>query len=248
MEKRIGELEKEVQMLRKELNVIKSKLNINLEREDNRSWKSNTVDDWMIKLVYPGIYAQKGDPSAGFPRNRRKTADQMIPGQRVFIYATTPVKKIIGLTKVTEPMKIVEGRWPYSVPLEWEVGPKIEGVTLQEVGLDIRPRPGDTVYGITEEIAQTIIQQLEKQKDLTQEQWELLAIQYRELYKKPVEHTEAIKKLRSAGMTEAADALSAYYAADGTRRGWDEVVEKGNMYKDYPHARSIIWPETYGEN
>lgn len=201
----------------------------------------------MIKLVYPGIYVQKEKPTAGFPRNRRKVANQLIPGQKMFIYATSPVKKIIGLTKIVEPMKVLDGRWPYSVALEWEIGPKLEGVTLQEAGLDIRPRPGDTLYGITEEVAQTIIKLLQRQKDLTKEQWDLLALQYRELYKESVSHQEAVKRLRVAGMNEAADALSNYYASDGTRRGWDEVIEKGYLYKEYPKARTVIWPETYGD-
>lgn len=246
MEKRVADLEKEVVLLKKELLDIKQLLNIQLEAEE-RPWETNTVSDWMIKLVYPGIYVQKDKPAAGFPQNRRKTAVQIKPGQMMFIYATSPVKKIIGLTKVVSTMKVLEGRWPYSVDLEWVIGPKQEGVSLEECGLNIRPRPGDTVYGINEDVAQEIVGLLDEQDDLTPDQWDLLARQYKELYKEAVSFDEAVRRLRDAGEDEAADALESFYAVDGTRRGWDEMVSKGQFHRTYPNARSTIWPNTYND-
>jgi hypothetical protein len=248
MEARIVELEKTVKIMQQEIRELRSI--ITKEDEAERPWATNTVEDWMIKLVYPGIYTQKYAPTAGFPQNRRKTVAQIKPGQFMFLYATTPIKRIIGLAKVTSSMKIInltENRWPYSVDLEWVIGPKLDGVTLAQAGLDIRPRPGDTLYGISEDVAQEIIRLLKLQEDLTPDQLDLMARQYRDLYREPVTHEQAVSKLREAGEEAAADELEAYYAADGTRRGWDEFASKGSFHAKYPQARRIIWPNTYND-
>ncbi len=247
MENRIDTLELEVRQLRKELQEIKSLLRPERQKE-NHHWKSNAVGDWMIKLVYPGIYAQKDKPEAGFPRNRRKIADQILPGQKMFIYVTSPIKKIIGLTRVTDQMIVRDdSRWPFSVSLEWEIGPIEKGISLESVGLDIRPRPGDTLFGISDDIAQNIIQLLKNQPDLTDEQHESLSFQYRELYKKPVSFSDALQILRDSGENNAAETLESFFAVDGTRRGWDEYVSKGSFFEEFPKVRSIIWPETFSE-
>ena len=42
------------------------------------------------------------------------------------------------------------------------------------------------------------------------------------------------------------DALEDFKADDGSVRGWDEKIERGDLYRRYPKAREIIWPEEYG--
>lgn len=71
--------------------------------------------------------------------------------------------------------------------------------------------------------------------------------QYRDMYRESVTYEQAVTKLREAGEEAAANELEAYYAADGTRRGWDEFASKGAIHAKYPHARRIIWPITYND-
>lgn len=244
MENRVVELERKVATLEADLIAIKKKLNLTEEVPDDREWVSNSAGDWSIKVVYPGIYVQGKYPTAGFPKNRKKTAEQVSPGQMMFIYATHPVKRIIGMTKVTSSMKQVGGQWPYSVDLEWVLGPK-QGVTFAEAGLDIRPRVGDTLYAIETQAAHRIIDLLEAQSDLSDETIEYLANEYRHLYKS-VTHPEAVKKLREVGMNDAAGALDDFRAEDDSVRGWDEKIERGDLYRRFPKAREVIWPDEYG--
>jgi hypothetical protein len=96
------------------------------------------------------------------------------------MYATSPEKKIIGLTKITSNMKIVDGRWPYSVDLDWII-PIKPGVTFADVGLNIRPRVGDTLYSITDEKAQEIIEALKAQPNLEENTLNYLADKYKDL-------------------------------------------------------------------
>ncbi|KAB2488049.1 hypothetical protein [Priestia endophytica] len=135
------------------------------KEKEKRPWKRNTVLNYMIKLVHPEIYCQIDNPKLGFPKNRRGIAQQLSPGHFVFIYVTSPEKKIIGLTKVVSNLTFTEGKWPYSVDLEWIIPPKL-GLSLRDLGLDMRPRPGDTIFGLTDEKAQEIIGALNSQDDL----------------------------------------------------------------------------------
>lgn len=244
MENRVVVLERKVATLEEELIAIKRALNLTEEVPDDREWVSNSAGDWSIKVVYPGIFVQGKYPTAGFPKNRKKTAEQVTPGQIMFVYCTSPLKRLVGMAKVTSSMKVVGGQWPYSVDLEWVLGPK-QGVTFADAGLDIRPRVGDTLYAISEEAAHRIIKLLEDQSDLSDETIEYLANEYRHLYKS-VTHPEAVKKLREAGMDDAADALEDFRADDGSVRGWDEKIERGDMYRRFPKAREVIWPNEYG--
>jgi hypothetical protein len=246
MDKTVESLKAEIEMLKRQMAEVRSILKLDGEPEQ-RPWESNLVGDWMIKLVYPGIYRERNQPTAGFPQNRRKVAAQIKGGELMFIYVTSPIKKIIGLTRVTGPMRVLNGnqRWPFNVPLEWEIGPKLHGVTLQEVGLDIRPRPGDTLYGITQDIAEEIVRRLRTQPDLTPSQLDYLVHQYQEVDREKVSHDEAIQRLHIEGFDEAADELDNWFASDGTRRGWDEFASKGNFHNKYPYARRVIWPRTY---
>lgn len=176
LEKRVEDLEKIVEGLVKEINGLKKEMNpIN----DNE-WRNNTVDDYMIKLFFPGIYCYLDKPTAGFPKNRRGVAEKLYPGQYMFIYVTSPVKKIVGLAKVTSTVKEnPESRWPYYVDLEMVIKPR-SGVTLNECGLGIRPRPGDTLYSISKNKADEIIKKLKEQEELDESTLKFLANEYRE--------------------------------------------------------------------
>lgn len=246
METRITELERKVTRLEEELTTIKQVLKLKEEPPEDREWVSNSAGDWSIKVVYPGIYTQTHEsyPTAGFPKNRKKTAEQVSPGQHMFIYATHPIKRVIGLTKVTSSMKQVGGQWPYSVDLEWIIGPK-QGVTFTEASLDIRPRVGDTLYAISEEAANRLIDLLKAQPDLSNETIAYLSNEYKKIYKS-VTFTDAVKKLYEVGMEDAASALEEFTADDNTVRGWDEKIERGELYRRFPKAREVIWPEEYG--
>ena len=178
LDKRVEQLEKVVEGLVKEINNLKKEYGDN----SNIDLRNNTVDDYMIKLFYPGLYCQKDKPIAGFPKNRRGIAQKIYPGQYMFTYVTSPIKKIIGLTKVISTVKNnPESRWPYYVELEWVIKPR-NGITFNECGLDIRPRPGDTLYSINEDKAKEIISKLENQKDLDDSTIDYLANEYRHMY------------------------------------------------------------------
>jgi hypothetical protein len=179
LKERLENLEVTVERLMMRVNELESK-NEEKEEKENTEWKTNSVSDYMIKVVYPGIFKYIDNPTAGFPKNRRKVAEQLQSGQYMFMYATSPEKRIIGLTKVTSNVKIVDGRWPYSVDLNWVIGPK-QGISFADVGLEIRPRVGDTLYGITDEKAQEIIQALEQQPDLDNATLKYLADKYKDL-------------------------------------------------------------------
>lgn len=177
LEKMVADLQAEV----KELRII-AKPN---DDSDTREWNRNVVSDYMIKVFYPGLYCEGDQPTSGFPKNRKKTSEQITPGQYMFAYLTSPVKKIIGLTKVTSSMKQVSGQWPYSVDLEWVIGPK-QGFTFNELGLDIRPRVGDTLYGLTDDKADEIIKKLKQQPDLDTQTLNFLASEYAHLFNGPI--------------------------------------------------------------
>lgn len=176
LEKRVERLEKIVEGLKKEISTLKKELNPISDNE----WRNNTVDDYMIKLFFPGIYGHLDNPTAGFPKNRRGVSEKLYPGQYMFIYVTSPVKKIVGLAKVVSTVKENPGsRWPYYVELEMVIKPRA-GVTLSECGLDIRPRPGDTLYSISKNKANEIIDKLKSQDELDQSTLNFLANEYSE--------------------------------------------------------------------
>lgn len=181
LDERVAKLEKEVRMLKDELAAIKR----DMQGKEETDTQINVVDDYMIKLVYTGIYKKiknGGSTVIGFPKNRRKIAEQISVGQKMFIYVTSPVKKIIGLMKVVKEVEEStdpESRWPYIITLEWEIGPK-QGITFADAGLDIRPRVGDTLYAITYDKAKEIIDLLNDQPDLPMSTIEFLANEYKE--------------------------------------------------------------------
>jgi len=135
------------------------------------------VGKYMIKMYYPGVYYRIGkdaeEPlSAGFPNSKKgeQLAKDIKEGSYMFIYVAKEERGIIGLSRVTGPMeKIGHRRWPYDVPVEMVIGPKYPGVTLEEIGIDEKPRRGDTVFEIDEDKAQEIIEALREYPDLDDE-------------------------------------------------------------------------------
>ncbi|WP_026694231.1 hypothetical protein [Peribacillus kribbensis] len=247
LEDRVFELEKETALLKEEVKNLKKLLKVKDLAEDSE-WIANRAGEWMIKVVYPGIYDPEKSPSVGFPHNRRKVAEQIKAGQMVFIYVIRPVKRIIGLTRVVSPVKPSDGQWPYSIELEWVMPPK-PGLTLEEAGLNIRPRIGESLYAIKQSAADRILRQLNEQPDLHMEEiLERLSQYLVNAQKERVSFKEAVERLRMAGYEESAEVLSAYRAQDGSVRGWDELAERGELHRKYPKARSIIWPNTYSSD
>jgi len=181
LEARVEKLEKEMRTLKDEVTLLKRELQGKAESDI----QTNVVDDYMIKVVYTGIYPKIGNGNSlaiGFPKNRRKLAEQISVGQRMFVYVTSPVKKIIGLMKVVEEVKEIkaaagEERWPYVITVDWEIGPK-QGVGFADVGLQIRHRVGDTLYAITDDKAKELIRQLNEQPNLSQSTIDYLASEY----------------------------------------------------------------------
>lgn len=178
LENKLKELERKVEKLTKEIKEINKF--INRESNEDKEWQRNVVDKYMIKVVYPGIYTYKRNPVAGFPKNRKKIVEEIHPGQYMFIYVTSPVKKIIGLVEVTSDMKEIEdAKWPYLVDLKWVVGPK-QGVSFKELDLDIRPRIGDTLYSLNEQKALEVKKILENQETIDDKTLDFLAKEYEE--------------------------------------------------------------------
>jgi hypothetical protein len=181
LERRIEKLEAEIRALKDEFSVLKREV----KGKEDSEYQINVVDDYMIKIVYTGIYSKikaNAPIEIGFPKNRRKLAKDISVGQKMFIYVTSPVKKIIGLMTVISEMQESgkpEDRWPYNIKLEWEIGPK-QGVSFSDIGLPIRPRVGDTLYSIDIDKAKDIISLLNKQDDLTDSNLDFLSKEYGE--------------------------------------------------------------------
>ena len=179
LEQRIEKLETEMIALKEDFSALKKEV----KGKEDSEYQINVVDDYMIKLVYTGIYDKtKGNTALeiGFPKNRRKLAQDITVGQKMFIYVTSPVKKIIGLMTVKNGMQESgdpNSRWPYNIKLEWEIGPK-QGVSFSEIGLPIRPRVGDTLYSIDLDKAKDIINLLNQQDDLSDSNIDFLAKEY----------------------------------------------------------------------
>jgi hypothetical protein len=50
--------------------------------------------------------------------------------------------------------------------MEWLIGPKAGGVSLAETGLEVRARPGDSVYAVPEDNAVRLMDALRLLRDL----------------------------------------------------------------------------------
>ena len=173
MEKRLKSLEKYIVTLEQRIETLESELSLVLSHlsitpvEEIVPFKKNTPSQYMLKTVYPDFYHHLNEPKIGFSSNREKLARKIEKCSFMFVYLTSPEKRIIGLVKVVGDVEEVsESRWPFQLPTEWVIGPKGEGVTFKEVNLDIRLRPGDTLLSLTQEIAVKIIDLLNEQLDL----------------------------------------------------------------------------------
>lgn len=185
-DKRVQDLEQKVETLEEQIGRVLAKLGLPAEPVDEASQgiKRNDVGEYSIKVVYPGFYRFLSNPVVGFPRNRRKLAKRIQVGQKMFLYITSPEKAIVALAEVTEPMREdpnPDSKWPYLVPLKFLIWPKLAGVQFADVGIDIRPRVGDTMYSIVPEKAQEIIDLLKKQPDLDQEQLQIRLNRYKDI-------------------------------------------------------------------
>ncbi|WP_195238813.1 sigma factor-like helix-turn-helix DNA-binding protein [Romboutsia sp. 1001285H_161024_C4] len=142
---------------------------------DNISSKGY-VSNPFIKLIYPGFLNNLEYGKIGFPKNRRKLAEQISRRVRdgenleCFIYLTTPIKKVVALVKITSEMEVIrdQERWPYQFKYEFIIRPK-DGVSLIDAGINKRCRPGDTVISMSNEISENLKELLNSQEDLTDE-------------------------------------------------------------------------------
>lgn len=181
IEQRVEKLEADMRKIKDDFSALKKEV----QGKEDSGYQINVVDDFMIKLVYTGVYSKIQENTfleIGFPKNRRKLAQDISVGQKMFIYVTSPVKKIIGLMTVSRPMQTSgdpNSRWPYNIQLTWDIGPK-QGVSFNDIGLPIRPRVGDTLYSIDYEKAEEIIRLLNQQSDLTDSNISYLSNEYRE--------------------------------------------------------------------
>lgn len=122
---------------------------------------------YSIKLVYPGFYltmTHGADTCAvGFPTMKEKLAKRAKPGHLFFIYVTSPEQRIIGLAQVLGPAEFLPERdfkRPWVLDLAWVLGPKIPGVRFSEIGLRVKARIGDSIYGITDGVAGALTEKL----------------------------------------------------------------------------------------
>lgn len=137
------------------------------------------VSNPFIKIIYPGFLTNLDYKKIGFPKNRKKLAEQISmkikQGETVecFIYLTHPVKRVVGLVRLTSELQEVcsETRWPYQFSYEFIIRPK-NGVGLMDVGIGKRCRPGDTVISIDNATTKSLTEILNKQVDLTEEERE----------------------------------------------------------------------------
>lgn len=140
---------------------------------------------YSIKLVYPAFYheicAGHEEFKVGFPKFKRKLAKKVESGHLFFVYVTSPEKWIIGLGRVVDPARELEGehKRPYQVSLKWVVGPKSVGVKFTDADLIIKPRIGDSLYALEMKDALRIIERLRKLPDATSEDLEKRAQLYK---------------------------------------------------------------------
>ena len=116
-----------------------------------------------------------------FPKNRRTVAVNMQPGTKCLLYLTSPIKRIVGATIITGTVEDGEkkwpdhakefARWPYVVPHELITPTLKTGLTLEEAGIDFRPRPGDTFKALNKETFDEILALLVEQDEYDWEQF-----------------------------------------------------------------------------
>jgi hypothetical protein len=149
----------------------------NAAEKESPCIKHNEVGvPFSIKLMPAAFYHEidlyTGQFQVRFPESKANLAVRLDPGDYIFVYVMAPEKRVIGLATVVEPASFVndDDRWPYRLVAEWEIGPKFEGLTFQDLGIKVRPRIGDTIYSIHSDKAMDIADALRGLPDLTSEQ------------------------------------------------------------------------------
>ncbi len=105
----------------------------------------------------------------GFSLRKERLVKAIKPGHLVFVYIQHPVKRVIGLARVTgSPIfgPEVDYRFLWRLPCEWVIGPKAKGVVLKEMVPALKQRVGDALYGIPKELAERFIKALDILDDL----------------------------------------------------------------------------------
>ncbi|NNU78755.1 hypothetical protein [Clostridium estertheticum] len=180
LESLVDRQKEEIDILKEEINIIKTKVT-KQEEIDDKGWKRNSSGDYMIKILYPDIFlnANRNNPSAGFPRTRKKLSQEIQVGQLMFIYVTNPIKKIIGMGRVTSIMQDnVGSKWPFTIPFEWVIKPK-SGISFKEAGVDIRVRVGDTLFSLDKNKADIILDKLKSQPDLDDSIMDYISMEFK---------------------------------------------------------------------
>lgn len=134
-------------------------------------------DPYSIKLVYPTFYGSLDVEipffTVSFPAAKERLAKKVQAGAKFFIYVTSPVRRVIGLAEAMGPAEYRgddSPSRPWVVPMEWTIGPKLDGVSLKDIGLAVKARPGDSVYAIPTAIARRLSRALRRLSDLNQEE------------------------------------------------------------------------------
>lgn len=159
-----------------------------LESDETPGLRHNDVGElFSIKLVRPSFFHDFDFFSrrfeVGFPASKGPVAGRVERGDFMFIYVMSPEKKIIGLARAVEKAAFDEcgGKFPYRLLLEWESGPKSGGITFAELGLKVRPRPGDTVYSIDTDKAVDVAELVRSLPDLTYDELVTLRAKHLEI-------------------------------------------------------------------
>jgi hypothetical protein len=144
----------------------------------NSAFRKWYVSPYIIKIVYPGFYKCVGKPTLGFPTHRKSLATHIQIGQKCFVYVTSPIKKVIALVEIVSSMKITTSpRWPFDFDVKFIIPPK-QGISLNDIEIEQRLRPGDTMIHISNQKALEIISKLNSQPELTSEQIDKLSKEY----------------------------------------------------------------------
>lgn len=155
--------------------------------EETPLLRHNQVGEpYSIKLVYPGFYLgmEAGDATCtvGFPAIKERLAKRVQIGHLLFIYVTSPERRIIGMAQASGPAEFLPERdpkRPWSLTLAWVIGPKSPGVKFADIGLQVKARVGDSTYSITDEVAAAIIARLQDMEELGPAELEKAKERYR---------------------------------------------------------------------
>jgi hypothetical protein len=138
--------------------------------------KVNKLGEYSVKLVYPGIFHHllRSQFIVGFSRLHKRLANEVTPGMRFFLFVTK-IKRVVGLVEVIDKAVYNEqSDWPYEIPVKMIIGPKKQGVKLEDIDITIRRMPGHTTYSLSTKDAELLTSKLEKLPDLASDEIEAL--------------------------------------------------------------------------